>query len=117
MVYLLETEISSKKAVHVSLREIYGIGKPMSMLICKKAGFSKNLKTFNLSDKQILKLLQIVENSNVLVNAELKKHKELFFKHLIDVKSYRGLRRLRGLPVRGQRTHTNSKTVKRQKYK
>ena len=117
MVYLLETEISSKKAVHVSLGEVYGIGKSMAMLFCKKAGFSKNLKTFDLSDKQVVKLLQIIENSNVLVNTSLKKHKELFFKHLVDVKSYRGLRRLRGLPVRGQRTHTNAKTIKRKKYK
>ena len=117
MVYLLETDISSKKSVHISLREVYGIGKTMAILICKKAGISKNLKTFNLSDKQIVKLLQIIENSNVLVNAALKKQNELFFKHLIDVKSYRGLRRLKGLPVRGQRTHTNAKTAKRRKYR
>ena len=117
MVYLLETDISSKKAVYVSLTEVYGIGKAMATLVCKKAGISKNLKTFDLSEKHIVKLLQIIENSNIAVSSVLKKRNELFFKHLVDVKSYRGLRRLRSLPVRGQRTHTNAKTVKRKKYK
>jgi small subunit ribosomal protein S13 len=84
-------------------------------LVCKKLGFSKNFKTSELSSDQISKLVKIIEKSDLIVTNKLRKLQAFSLRNLVDIKSYKGLRRLNGLPVRGQRTHTNSKTAKRQK--
>lgn len=115
MLYLLETNLSEHKSVFFALTKVYGIGKNTAFLICKKLGFSINLKIKNLNQEQITDLLQLIDSSNILLNNELKKFKSLTFKNLIAIKSYRGLRRVRGLPVRGQRTHTNAKSAKKNK--
>lgn len=60
-------------------------------------------------------MLQLVESLNLSLNNELKKLKSIALKKLVNIKSYRGLRRVRGLPVRGQRTHTNAKSAKKNK--
>jgi small subunit ribosomal protein S13 len=60
-------------------------------------------------------MLQLVESLNLSLNNELKKLKSITLKKLVNIKSYRGLRRVRGLPVRGQRTHTNAKSAKKNK--
>jgi small subunit ribosomal protein S13 len=112
MIYLFETELLNNKSILYSLQKVYGIGKKNSILICKKVGFSENLKTSKLTSEQIIKLIKFIENSNLILTSELKKLQSLCLKNLISIKSYRGLRRLKGLPVRGQRTHTNAKTAK-----
>ena len=58
-----------------------------------------------------MKLVKFAENSNLLINSNLKKEKIILAKKLVQIKAYRGIRRLRGLPIRGQRTHTNAKTA------
>ena len=113
MIYIFETEISNLKTVQFSLKQIYGLGKFQTLIICKKLGLSKNLKTSNLTNDQILKLIKIIENSNLKITSELKKLQIFNLKELVNIKCYKGLRRLKGLPVRGQRTHTNSKTSKK----
>lgn len=115
MLYLLETNLSDHKSVFFALTNIYGIGKFTARSICKKLGFSVNLKIKDLSQEQIAEVLQLIDSSGILLNNELKKFKSLTLKNLIDIKSYRGLRRIRGLPVRGQRTHTNAKSAKKQR--
>ena len=113
MIYLLETKLPENKSVFLSLTYIYGIGPSTSSLLCKKLGFSLNLKTKDLTTEQTVDLLKLVDYLNLPLNNELKKLKTLSLKKLINIKSYRGLRRLRGLPVRGQRTHTNAKSSKK----
>jgi len=113
MVYLLETKLLETKSIFFALSTIYGIGRTKSFLICKQLGFSTNLKVKSLSDDQILKILKLIETSNLLITSELKKKQILILKRLIFIKSYRGLRRIKGLPVRGQRTHTNAKTARK----
>ena len=113
MIYIFETEISNSKTVQFSLKQIYGLGKYQTLIICKKLGLSKNLKTSNLTNDQILKLIKIIENSNLKIKSELKKLQIFNLKELVNIKCYKGLRRIKGLPVRGQRTHTNSKTTKK----
>jgi small subunit ribosomal protein S13 len=113
MVYLLETKLLETKSIFFALSNIYGIGKTKSFKICKKLGFSMNLKVQHLSDEQIVKILKVIELSNLVITSELKKVQMLILKHLISIKSYRGLRRIKGLPVRGQRTHTNAKTSRK----
>ena len=78
-------------------------------------GFSINLKIKNLNQEQIVEMLQLIDTLNLSLNNELKKLRSLTLKKLTNIKSYRGLRRVRGLPVRGQRTHTNAKSAKRNK--
>lgn len=115
MIYIFETEILNNKPIQFSLQKIYGIGKQHSSLFCKQLGFSKNLKTSELSKDQITKLIKKIVNSDLIITNELKKLQVFLLQNLINIKSYRGLRRLQGLPVRGQRTHTNSRTSKRRK--
>lgn len=113
MIYLLESKLPDAKSVHFALRHVYGIGKSKSLLICKKLGFSYNLKVKNLSSGQINQILKLIESLNFVLANDLKRLKLLRKQHLINIKSYRGLRRNKGFPVRGQRTHTNAKTAKK----
>lgn len=116
MTYLLETNLPDNKSIVFALTNIYGIGNSTALSICKKLGFSSNLKTANLSLDQITDLLELINSSNLLLNNDLKKQQSLAFNKLLAIKSYRGLRRVRNLPVRGQRTHTNAKSAKRHKH-
>ena len=113
MVYLFESELSGEKSVFLALIHIYGFGKWSSWFVCRKLGFSRNLKLKSLSKKQINKLIKVIENLNKELVSDLKKSKKLALQKLVSIKSYRGLRKIKGLPIRGQRTHTNAKTSKK----
>ena len=115
MIYIFETEISNKKSLLISLQKIYGINLKTSLKVLKSLGLSKNFKTSDLSKDQILQLIKLIENSNFLITNELKKRQSVLLKNLIEIKSIKGLRRLKGFPVRGQRTHTNGRSAKKQK--
>ena len=112
MVYLLETEISNTKQIRKSLRGIYGLGKKNTKLICNKLGLAKNVNISELSRFQVNKITEHIETFKIPVTSNLKKTQSLATKNLINIKTVRGLRRLRGLPVRGQRTHTNAKNAR-----
>lgn len=113
MVYLFESKIPENKSVLYALTYIYGIGKTQASLICCKLGFSTNLKVKDLTKEQITKLIKVVLMVNIELASDLKKIKILTAKRLVSIKSYRGLRRAQGLPVRGQRTHTNARTARK----
>lgn len=113
MLYLLETNLPDNKPVLFALTHIYGIGINTALCICKKLGFSTNLKIKDLTQEQALEILRVIDSSDLILNNELKKFRSLSLKNLIQIKSYRGLRRVRGLPVRGQRTHTNAKSARK----
>ena len=113
MLYILETKLPENKSVVFALTKVYGMGEKTAYLICKKLGFSVNLKTKDLTQEQVEELVQLVDSLNLTLNNELKKLQSLNLKTLISMKSYRGLRRVRGLPVRGQRTHTNAKSSRK----
>lgn len=115
MIYLFESELVENKSIVTSLTQIYGIGRVSSSFLCRNLGFSKNFKVKDLSKKQVNKLIKIIESVNMSIASDLKKTKLLISKNLISIKSYRGLRRYQGLPVRGQRTHTNAKTAKKRR--
>ena len=115
MLYKFETELLNNKFVFFALLSIYGIGKYHSFFVCKKVGFAGNLKIKNLTKKQITKLVKTIESLNILLASDLKKFKFLAIKKLIDINSYKGLRKKQKLPVRGQRTHTNARTVRKVK--
>lgn len=113
MIFLFQSELPEDKPVAFALTYIYGIGKTNSFIICKKLGFSQNLRIKDLSNEQVLQMGKVIDGLGLQLASELKKLKSLKIKNLVNVKSYRGLRINRGLPVRGQRTHTNAKTSRR----
>ncbi len=113
MIHLLETQLLNNKLVHIELTKIYGINKKTSLLICKKIGLSKNIKIFELSTEQKSRIISIVESLNIKINSDLLRIKRKEKQKLVSIKTYRGLRRLQGFPVRGQRTRSNSKTSRK----
>ena len=113
MVYLFESKLSETKSVYFELSHIYGIGRKKSFLICKKLGFALNLKIKNLSVSQINQISKLVESLGFIIANDLKRLNLLNKQRLVAIKSYRGLRRKKGFPIRGQRTHTNAKTAKK----
>jgi small subunit ribosomal protein S13 len=113
MVYLFDSELPDNKSIFFALTSIFGIGKSNSHIVCKKLGFSVNFKIKNLSKEQIQTLVATIEYSNLILVADLKKFNSLNIKKLSAIKSYRGLRLKQGLPVRGQRTHTNARTSRK----
>ena len=116
MVLLFETNLPNNDYVFIALTKIFGINIHTSKLLCKKLGFTDNLKVYELNEDQLDYLKKEIEFSNIIINNELKKLRNDLFKEKIKKKTYRGLRRLKGLPVRGQRTHTNAK-ISKKKYK
>jgi small subunit ribosomal protein S13 len=113
MLYIFESELPQNKSIIFALVSIFGIGKFHANLFCNKLGFSKNLKVKNLSKEQITKLIKLIELSNKTIGNDLKKLRLLKTKKILSIKSYKGLRRKQGLPVRGQRTHTNARTSRK----
>ena len=113
MLYLLETKLPENKSIFFALTYIYGIGEKTSISICKKLGFSVNLKVKDITQDQSIDILKVIDSSQLLLSNELKKFKILTLKKLVSIKSYRGLRRSKGFPVRGQRTHTNAKSSRK----
>lgn len=114
MIYLFESKIPENKSIYFSLCSIYGINKNRSVFICKQLGFSLNLKLKFLSISKIDKLIKAIESSSFIISNDLKRVKLLNNQRLLTIKSYRGLRKKKGFPVRGQRTHTNARTAKKQ---
>jgi len=108
---LFGVDLPKNKRMEIALTYIYGIGKSLSQEILKKADIDLNLKTDSLSDQDIRKLRDIIEN-NYVVEGELRKEVSMNIKRLMDLNVYRGIRHKRHLPVRGQRTSTNARTRK-----
>ncbi len=104
-------DLPKNKRVEISLTYIYGIGRCCSIEILKKAKLDPNIKLKDLSENQVSALRAII-GEKYIVEGELRSQIAVSIKRLMDIKSYRGLRHRRGLPVRGQRTKTNSRTRK-----
>jgi len=117
MIYILETELINNNKINYELKKIYGIGNFYSTKFCKSLGFCKNCKINDLSNYQLTKFSQYILHSKILINTDLKKLNNFFIKNLFKLNSYKKIRRLKGYPVRGQRTHTNAKTAKKFKIK
>ena len=103
--------LPDQKRIAIALTYIYGIGRPMSEEILAELGISPNVKTRELTGGEEQKLREYIE-SKLKVEGELKREITMNIKHHKDVQTYRGLRHIKGLPVRGQRTKTNSRTVR-----
>ncbi len=103
--------IPTSKKLEISLTYIYGIGRKTALDICKKAGISPDVRVHTLSEEEVSKLRETIDNG-YSVEGDLKRTVYVNIKRLMDLGCYRGLRHRKGLPVRGQRTHTNARTRK-----
>ncbi|MBX7113394.1 MAG: 30S ribosomal protein S13 [Myxococcaceae bacterium] len=104
-------DLPPAKRVVISLQYIYGIGKKSAADICAKAGIPGPTRTKDLTEDQARKIRDIIE-ADYKVEGDLRREVTMNIKRLMDLGCYRGLRHRKGLPVRGQRTHTNSRTRK-----
>jgi len=103
--------IPTNKRVLIALRYIYGIGPANAVVICEQAGIPAEKRVNQLSDDEILRIREIIDR-DYQVEGDLRREIAMNIKRLMDMASYRGLRHRKGLPVRGQRTHTNARTRK-----
>jgi small subunit ribosomal protein S13 len=104
-------DLPKDKRIEVALTYIFGIGRSLSKAITIKAGIDLNSKVKDLTELQVNAIRQIIDNG-YKVEGDLKREIQMNIKRLIDIGCYRGLRHRKGLPVRGQRTKTNSRTRK-----
>jgi small subunit ribosomal protein S13 len=103
--------IPTNKRVVISLRYIYGIGPTNAQQICTRLGIAPERRVNQLSDDEVLRIREIIDRE-FRVEGDLRREVSMNIKRLMDLGCYRGLRHRRGLPVRGQRTHTNARTRK-----
>jgi small subunit ribosomal protein S13 len=104
-------DLPVQKRVVISLQYIYGIGQKAASDICSKAHIELVTRTKDLTEEQTRKIREIIE-SDYKVEGDLRREVTMNIKRLMDLGCYRGLRHRKGLPVRGQRTHTNARTRK-----
>jgi len=104
-------DLPREKAIEISLTYIYGIGRSSAGRICEEAGVARGAKTHSLDEAEVIRLREVIEQ-RYKVEGDLRREVTQNIKMLMDIGCYRGLRHRRGLPVRGQRTHTNARTRK-----
>jgi small subunit ribosomal protein S13 len=111
MARIAGVDLPREKAVRVALTYIYGIGNTSAMRICDEAGVAPNTKTFDLDESEIVRIRDVIQGQ-FKVEGDLRREVQQNIKMLMDIGCYRGFRHRKGLPVRGQRTHTNARTRK-----
>ncbi|MFQ5514743.1 MAG: 30S ribosomal protein S13 [Myxococcota bacterium] len=104
-------DLPREKSIGIALTYIFGVGRSSALQICDEAGIRPEVKTFNLDESEVIRLRDVIERS-YKVEGDLRRDVSQNIKMLMDIGCYRGLRHRRGLPVRGQRTHTNARTRK-----
>jgi small subunit ribosomal protein S13 len=111
MARIAGVDIPRDKRVEVSLTYIYGIGRSTATRILKRAEINPDTRVKDLTEQEISRIREVLEG-NYVVEGDLRRDLSMNIKRLMEIGTYRGLRHRRGLPVRGQRTRTNSRTRK-----
>jgi len=111
MARIAGVDLPKNKRIEIALQYVYGIGPSRAKKIVKEVGFDSTLRTDALTDEQVAQLRTVIE-STFKVEGDLRREVGLSIKRLMDLGCYRGLRHKRGLPARGQRTRSNSRTRK-----
>ena len=104
-------DIPRNKRIDIALTYIYGIGPVTASRVLRDAGIDAAVRTHLLTEAEVARIRSVID-ANVKVEGDLRKEVAMNIKRLMDLNTYRGLRHRRGLPVRGQRTHTNARTRK-----
>jgi len=111
MARIAGVDIPNDKRVEISLTYIYGVGRSSAIRILKRAEINPDTRVKDLTEQEISRIREVLEG-NYVVEGDLRRELSMNIKRLMDIGTYRGLRHRRGLPVRGQRTRTNSRTRK-----
>ena len=111
MARLLGIDLPKEKRVDVALTYLYGVGHTLSRTILTKAQVAPEIRVRDLTDEQVTKLTSVIQKE-YKVEGDLKREIAKNIKRMVDIGCYRGIRHRKGLPVRGQRTHTNARTRK-----
>ncbi|PYJ82382.1 MAG: 30S ribosomal protein S13 [Verrucomicrobia bacterium] len=109
---VLGVDIPAEKRIEIALRYIYGIGPVNSKEILAKANINPALRAKDLNEQQLSQIVHAIQDGKYVTEGDLRRETGLNLKRLQAIKCYRGIRHLRGLPVRGQRTQTNARTRK-----
>jgi small subunit ribosomal protein S13 len=104
-------DLPPNKRVEIGLTYIYGIGRPRATSVLKEAGVNLDTRIKDLNEDELARIRAVLEAQGE-IEGDLRKRVQMDIKRLMDIGCYRGLRHRRGLPVRGQRTHTNARTRK-----
>lgn len=111
MARIAGVDLPKAKRVEIALTYIFGIGRTSAQKIADEAGIDRNKKTDDLTEQEITTIRTVLD-TKYKIEGDLRREIAMNIKRLTDLNSYRGLRHKKGLPVRGQRTHTNSRTRK-----
>jgi small subunit ribosomal protein S13 len=112
MARILGVDIPGEKRIDIALRYIYGIGPVNSREILNKAGIEASIRAKDLNEQQLSQIVHAIQEGKYVIEGDLRREIGMNLKRLQGIKCYRGIRHLRGLPVRGQRTQTNARTRK-----
>ncbi len=111
MARIAGVDLPRNKRVEIALSYIYGVGRSSARKTCEVTGVSKDTPVSDLTDEEIVRLRDFIDQ-NFRIEGDLRRERSQNIKRLMEIGCYRGVRHRRGLPVRGQRTHTNARTRK-----
>ena len=111
MARIAGVNIPNQKRVPIGLTYIHGIGRSKAEQICERVGIPTDRRVNDMTDEEVLRVRELIDREYT-VEGDLRRQVAMNIKRLMDLGSYRGLRHRKGLPVRGQRTHTNARTRK-----
>ncbi len=111
MARIAGVNIPTQKRVEIALTYIHGIGRTKALEICSKVGIPADRRVNSLTDDEVMRIRETID-TRFVVEGDLRREVAMNIKRLMDLGCYRGLRHRKGLPVRGQRTHTNARTRK-----
>ena len=105
-------DLPREKRVEIGLTYIYGIGRTTASKICADTNINPDTRVKDLTEEEVDVIRKYIDENHILVEGDLRRERNQNVKRLMEIGCYRGLRHRRGLPVRGQRTHTNARTRK-----
>ncbi|MBV8690480.1 MAG: 30S ribosomal protein S13 [Actinobacteria bacterium] len=111
MARIAGVDIPREKRLEISLTYVFGIGRTTSQKVCDENGIDRNTRVRDLTDEEVARLRNWID-ANLKVEGDLRRDIQQDIKRKMEIGSYQGIRHRRGLPVRGQRTHTNARTRK-----
>lgn len=112
MARILGVDIPGEKRIDIALRYVYGLGPVNSKAILDRAGIDPAIRAKDLDEGQLSQIVHAIQEGKYVIEGDLRREIGMNLKRLQGIKCYRGVRHLRGLPVRGQRTQTNARTRK-----
>ena len=112
MARIAGVDLPREKRIEIGLTYIYGIGRVSATKICAEAGVNPDTRVRDITDDEVKKIGETIEEMGILVEGDLRREIALNIKRLQEIGCYRGIRHRKGLPVRGQKTKTNARTRK-----